>query len=430
MDLEPHIKHLHGPEEITYAPDELVVACLVRDGRPYLKSFVEHYFSLGVKHIVFMDNGSTDGTVEALKGYDNVTILQTELPFKEYKNPLRRYLVTRFGRDRWILYVDIDELFDYPYSDVASLGSFLKYLTRNSYTAVVAQMLDMFPEGPVSKAANVKDEPLKERHRFYDVSDIAEQGYYTRGDASNAVASEEIEVYRNGIRKTVFEQYGLLTKHPLMFIDGEIRHMDPGPHWVSGARVADITCVLFHYMFIGDFYEKTLRAVKEESYANDSAKYKKFFEVLERNPELRIKRETARELRGVNDLVDDQFLVVSGDYVAWVDAEERKSASGNGALEGGEPRRLVEAFSKASARARTKARVAKVLEHQVRRLRRNLAEERGKAKNGPTEELQKVNALRRRNLDLERQIQDIQGSRSWKLLGKLVRIRAKISGRR
>ena len=38
MDLKSHIQYLHGPEEVTYAPDELVVACLVRDGRPYLES--------------------------------------------------------------------------------------------------------------------------------------------------------------------------------------------------------------------------------------------------------------------------------------------------------------------------------------------------------------------------------------------------------
>jgi hypothetical protein len=25
MDLESQIRHLHGPEEVTYAPDELVV---------------------------------------------------------------------------------------------------------------------------------------------------------------------------------------------------------------------------------------------------------------------------------------------------------------------------------------------------------------------------------------------------------------------
>src|SRR5215217_4332927 len=79
------VEHVHGPEKVDYRLDELVVVCLVRDGRPYVKSFVEHYLSLGAKHLFFLDNESTDGTVEALKKYDNLTVLRTTLPYKEYK---------------------------------------------------------------------------------------------------------------------------------------------------------------------------------------------------------------------------------------------------------------------------------------------------------------------------------------------------------
>src|ERR687898_2576586 len=98
------IEHLYGPEEVPYAEDELVLLCLLRDGRPYLKSFLEHHFSMGVKHMFFLDNGSTDGTVEALKEYDNVTVLRTALPYKENKYLFKQYLIERFGKkDRWCL---------------------------------------------------------------------------------------------------------------------------------------------------------------------------------------------------------------------------------------------------------------------------------------------------------------------------------------
>ncbi len=417
MELESRIEHVHGPEEVTYGPEELVVVCLMRDGRPYLKSFIEHYFSFGVKHIFFLDNGSTDGTISVAQSYENVTVLQTALPFKEYKNPLRRYLVTRFGRGRWVLYVDIDELFDYPYSDVVSLGCLLRYLTERSYTAMVGQMLDMFPEEPLMRAGRgedePEDEPLKELHRFYDISNIRTEDYRAFRESNNTVASDEIGVYRDGIHKTVFDQRALLTKHPLMFIDDEIRPMDPAVHWVGGARVADVTCVLFHYKFLGDFYERTLRAVKEESHANDSAKYKRFLETLERDPEPRIKRGTAQELGDVNDLVYNQFLVVSGDYLALVEAEERKGAFGDD-----EPRRLLEAFSRASARASAQARAVRLLERKVGKLEDNLARERRKAR-----------LRERKTKNLERQIQDMQGSRTWRLLNKLGRIRARILGK-
>src|ERR671917_1607873 len=171
------IEHLYGPEEVPYEEDELVLVCLVRDGRPYVKSLVEHHTSMGIKHMFFLDNGSTDGTVEALKQYDNVSVLHTGLPFKRYEVSMRQHLIERFGKKgRWCLYADMDELFDYPYSDVVDLGSLLGYLNERSYTAVVGQMLDMFPEEPLSGssgAPNLPDEPLKERHRFYDASDIS-----------------------------------------------------------------------------------------------------------------------------------------------------------------------------------------------------------------------------------------------------------------
>src|SRR5918997_1693827 len=170
--VHPTVEHLHGPEEVAYGMDELIVLCLVRDGRPYVRSFVEHYSSMGVKHLVFVDNGSIDGTVEVLTEYDNVTVLRTELPYRGNHGLMLRYLVERFGQGRWSLCVDIDELFDYPYSDVVGLGSLLRYLNSNPYTAVVAHMLDMFPEKPLSGRAGTLDEPLKELHRFYDISDL------------------------------------------------------------------------------------------------------------------------------------------------------------------------------------------------------------------------------------------------------------------
>lgn len=93
---------------------------------------------------------------------------------------MKRYLIERFGRGRWTLSVDIDELFEYPCSDVVSLKALLGYLNENSYTAVVSYMLDMFPEKPLFEDAPLMEEdlPLKELHRFYDISDIDTRSYH------------------------------------------------------------------------------------------------------------------------------------------------------------------------------------------------------------------------------------------------------------
>src|SRR5919107_2143663 len=316
-----------------YEPDELVVVCLVRDGRPYVNSFVEHYRSLGAKHLFFLDNGSTDGTVEALKNYDNTTVLRSKLPYKGYRLAFKRFLMDRFGKkDRWCLYADIDELFDYPYSDVVGLDSFLGYLTEKSYTAVAAQMLDMFPEEPLlGREGNLQDEPLKERHRFYDISNINRTSVKELRhlhNRNNTLESDEIEIFRDGIQNTIFGSRLYLTKHPLVFTDGRIQLSDRSSHWVANAKIADIICVLFHYKFLdGYFYKQATQAVREGQYHNASTRYKRYLEALDTNPSLRVKRESARELRGVNDLLENGFLVVSEQYMMMVyEEEEHKSA--------------------------------------------------------------------------------------------------------
>ena len=453
------IEHVHGPEEIPYAEDELVVVCTVRDGRPYVKSFLEHYFSLGVKHVVFLDNGSSDGTVSAARSHENVTILQTELPFQEYADSLKQYLITRFGeKDRWVLCVDIDELFDYPYSDVIGLGSLLGYLKANSYTAVAAQMLDMFPEEPLSGRAGGPDEPLKERHRFYDVSDIRRKSIkeirhlrndVLRGgvrrtvygattlltDRNNTLESYEIEVFSGGIRQTVFGSTVLLTKFPLVFLDGKVKPMNDSEHWVDNAKIADFTCVLYHYKFLDEYFHKQAAQVaiegqygpvREGQYGRNPARYKKYLKVLDSNPALQLKRETARELKSVNDLLEDGFLVLSEEYMMLAaDEEEHKRGAGRYDAPGSGPDGSEDeaAFYRARAQAKVQALRARRLERQLEDLQ--------KQNRRQVEKLSKaLKRVRKKNRNLTQQMRTIEASRSWRLLNELARLRARLVGRK
>ncbi len=367
--LHSSIEHLHGPEEIPYGEDELVVVCNVRDGRPYVKSFVEHYFSLGVKHIVFLDNNSSDGTVSAVCRYDNVTVLRTKLPYKEYMYSMRQYLIARFGENRWCLCVDIDELFDYPYSDVMGLDSLLGYLNSKSYTAVTAQMLDMFPEKPLSGRVGSLDEPLKELHRFYDISRISRRSTKRHPwFRNNTLESDEVERFSGGVREIVFGTAPTLTKYPLVFSDGRLKPFDGSGHWVDNARIADFTCVLFHYKFLDEHFRKQVTQVLRDGWDKFS-EYERYSKVLDRNPSLQVKQETSKEIESVNDLLENQFLVVSDDYVSWVNAEEEKSVLQTSRSE---RRGLPEAFLESRRQERAKTLKVQRLEQQLREERKRV----------------------------------------------------------
>ena len=67
-------------------------------------------------HFVFLDNGSTDDTVEQLCAWEHVTVLQTDAPDQKYENTMKRYPGGTYSRRQLEPVRDIDELFDYPWS--------------------------------------------------------------------------------------------------------------------------------------------------------------------------------------------------------------------------------------------------------------------------------------------------------------------------
>ena len=362
------VRHVHGLEEVSLREDELIVVCLVRDGQPWIGPYIEHYFSLGARHIVFLDNGSADDTISKAARHENVTVLRSTLPYGSYELPLTRYLIERFGKGRWSLCADIDEFFDYPYSEVIGLDSLLGYLNSKSYTAVAAQMLDMFPEAPLAGRTGEPEESFREQHKLYDLSSVRRMDLEKHSGRNNVFDNADLEILAGGIRETVFGVRPRLTKFPLVFSDGRVKSKEESSHQIDNARIAGFSGVLFHYKFIGGFYEQTVQSVREENHWNDSAHYKEYLEVLDKNPRLTLKRDTSQEIESVDDLLDEQFLVVSDDYVSWVDADEAKTLPGSGGQ--GSSEGLLE------ARRLNRAKTLRIqsLEKQLRDLGRQVEE--------------------------------------------------------
>lgn len=321
MLLAKEIKTLFGPESVQPEEDSLVILCLVRDGLPYVEEFVKHYRSLGAQHIVFLDNGSTDGTIEAVRSLvggvnrsDDITVLSSNLPYREYKYLMKQYLHERFGMGRWSLYVDVDEFFDFPYSEALEVGDFLGYLTQNGYTAVTCQMLDMFPERLV--AGDKKRDDFLREHRFYDLSDLFRAKPGMLREWNNEITNPLVERFSGGIRKTLFDIRPNLTKYPLVFMDGKVMPAFGSSHRVSEAKIADISCVLYHYKFLQGFHDQARRAVREGNYYAASKEYRKYLEVLDSGPEIVFKQETSRFLAATDDLIEENFIIVSSAYIA------------------------------------------------------------------------------------------------------------------
>ncbi len=308
--------HVRGPETIEAVANEAVVTCLVKNGQFYLDQFVEHYFGLGFKHIVFLDNGSTDNTIEHALKHRNVTVYRCVVPVGAHQRLLKKQLAQRAVPAGWCLDVDIDEFFDYPCSDVLPLSRFLDYLNGKGYGAVLTQMLDMFPDRPMSSLAHKRRESLKQDHCYYDLSEVTRIGYLEEPltaayGGKNTIAMADTAVYWGGIRKTILGIHCFLTKHSL-FRTGDGLQLFPHVHYVNGARLADVSGVLLHYKFASNAADEA--AQNQSAFAATRHNYNKVIGVITAQPDLRIRRETARTFRRAGDLIEHGFLFGSQEF--------------------------------------------------------------------------------------------------------------------
>jgi hypothetical protein len=297
-------RHVRGPEA---AATGAVLLCRVENGEDWIPSFLRHYRWLGVPRMIFLDTGSTDRSVDLLRG-DDVTLYRTEAPFRTYRLQMRRWLADLCAVGTWTLNVDIDELF-VPVS-VQSDGrppllSVLDYLETHGYTALRAHMLELFGSGPIGSRDAPPDAPLLEQYPWYDLSGV-------RPLADAYFFGSVLPAYRGGIRKTVFGlDHCWLTKHPLIKTGCGICAFEDSEHAIRGERLADVTGALLHFKFTPGFRAYVDSAVRKGQHWNDSEEYRCYQRVLAAHSDVVLKRETARRWSGVDALIDGGFLHVS-----------------------------------------------------------------------------------------------------------------------
>jgi hypothetical protein len=317
------IRVVHGPADVDVAPDEAVVLSIGRDSAPWIRSFIEHHLELGARHIFYLDNASADESVALASGYDNVTVLSTELSFRRYEVGMRRWLTRRYGLDRWSLYCDIDELFDYPCSDRLPLAGLLRYLDAHGYRVLTGQMLDLFSGEPFSSLHSSPDDDLKSKYPYYDLTDLlpTRDVYWIRDGLCDNPA---MVCWFGGIRKRFFgDACLLLTKHPLVYGSRDVGVYTYDGHFMTGAPVADISGVLRHYKYVASLSERARRTVEQGWHHKAGGLYGGLATVLGSDLDFSLRLDTAVEYRGTGALLDEGFLASTDQYRNWVAREER-----------------------------------------------------------------------------------------------------------
>lgn len=310
------IRHLFGEKDILLNKNEAGVVCLVKNGEYYIESFIRYYKEKGFKHIFLLDNGSSDNTLHIAKKYPFVSVYQTNKSVGKYQALLKKAASCKFIGDGWCLDVDIDEFFDYPYSDRLPLNLFLDYLNSKKYNVCVSQMLDMFSDKKIQHLVGNKSEDFQKEYVFYDMSAISKVEYDNSDLAEqfashNIVSNENIKLYFGGIRKYLYGLNCLLTKHSLFYVGSGIETFTH-VHFSDNASLADLSCVLYHYKLTSNAMAIAIQ--NKESFQANSDGYKKFIEMIESKNNFYIKGKNSLKIKSTNDLVVNNFLSVSEDY--------------------------------------------------------------------------------------------------------------------
>ena len=275
-----------------------VLVCAVKDDFARIKMQINHHRNIGVKHFIYIDNVSTDGTFEWLKEQEDVTLYTVDAL---YNSTVRmgwcQSAIEQEGYGRWYLILDSDELFAYPNMENANIHRYVSFLENKKVSVVTSPMIDMYSRGEIFMAD--PNEKIKNVHCFFDV-------LYNR---ENRYVNWHIG---GGPRQRLFLLENELTKHSLIKVEKnmviDVHEIFPFCKNTETGAVA----FLLHYKFLPGDAQKYKEIVKAGNYSWGSQEYKAYMHLYEQNPNISFfypgsqKLNTSMDLLKIN-IADNNF---------------------------------------------------------------------------------------------------------------------------
>lgn len=156
-------------------PADILLCCTQRNEKIRLPYFLKYYRQLGVNHFLFIDNGSTDGSVDYLADQPDVSVWHTKASYKDARFGVdwQNHLLIKYAHGHWVLTVDPDEFFVYPFCDTRPLRGLTDWLEASSIKSFGSMLLDMYPKGRVDA------QPYREGQDPLEIARWFDSGNYT-----------------------------------------------------------------------------------------------------------------------------------------------------------------------------------------------------------------------------------------------------------
>ncbi len=272
-------------------PQDILLVCTLRNEQIRLPYFLDYYRNLGVGHFLIVDNGSTDGCQAYLQGMQDVSVWHTDASYKraafgvDWMNHLKR----KYAHGHWVLVVDPDELFVYPYCDTRPLQALTDWLDASEIRSFSAMLLDLYPKGKIGET------PYASGQNPLDIAHWFDSGNYT---ISRNVTYGNLWI-QGGVRMRAFfanrpQKAPALNKTPLVKWDRRYAYVSSThtllPRGLNHVFDADggekASGMLLHTKFLDTFSAKAAEEAQREQHYAGSAEYKAYAAQLEAQPDL------------------------------------------------------------------------------------------------------------------------------------------------
>ncbi len=262
-----------------------VLFSIVHNEMKFLPSFLTHYRNLDVAGFLFLDDHSTDGTIEFLRQQPDCGVLRASTRYGDDWNgqrfgPQAKNLIPqKFLANRWVLTADADEFLLLP-SVYPTLPHLIDSLERHNLLTMRAVMLDFYPEFLGSIDQESTPENPFEFSIYFDA--------FRQFEWPENAPRPRISSMTDGVRPRMFIE--LMQRHSTWKAEFSeyffaSMHKVPLVYWGEGVQMwnshrgnmyvsAKIQGVLAHFKLYPGLREKISDAVASSAYWRGSIEYR------------------------------------------------------------------------------------------------------------------------------------------------------------
>ncbi len=269
--------------------NDILLMSVMRNEKIRLPYFLDYYRKLGINHFLCVDNNSDDGTREYLSGQPDVSLWWTDVGYKNATFGLdwSNYLLRRYAHKHWVLTVDPDEFFIYPFCDTRPIRALTDWLDDTGVRSFGTMLIDMYPE------TGIMDAPYHEGQNPFEVAPWFDSGNFmiTRNPTYGNLWIQ------GGARARVFFQDNplkapALNKIPLVkwhrryaYVSSTHALLPRGLNQVYEEQGGEKTSgALLHAKLINTLGEKAKEELLRGQHYAASGEYKAYAKQLEDNP--------------------------------------------------------------------------------------------------------------------------------------------------